>query len=362
MPFIKNFRHIRPKYTQKQEEILEWIALAHTYAEQETPGSAFHTEIKKKLLKVGSGADKIQFRGLEMQDSHHEKWEEMEIYNLKSSSRGNSLKDRMIFFERCVESVFERFYPETEELPDHLIHVTCTGYVSPSGAQKLVSKRQTPGKQTDVSHAYHMGCYASIPAVRMARGFAEYQSKIDIVHTELCTLHMNPLLHETEHLVVQSLFADGFIGYSVTKDKGPGFEILSLKEQIISDTTHAMEWYCEDWNLRMHIDKTIPVLLARALPDFVKTLMQHKKPFFAIHPGGPKIIEYVAKVLDLEPWQISHSKQVMQEYGNMSSATLPHIWEKMWNDPEVPDGSEVISLAFGPGLTAAGGLFRCYKP
>lgn len=362
MPFLKNFRHIRPKHTQKQEEILEWIALAHTVAQQESVGSEFHTELKKRLLRVGSGPDKIQSRGLEMRDSHHPIWEEMEIYNLKRSPRGSSLRERMAFFDQCVESVFDRFYPQDTPLPDHLIHVTCTGYVAPSGAQKLVSKRQTPEKKTDVSHAYHMGCYAAIPAVRMAQGFSHSQSTIDIVHTELCTLHMNPLLHDTEHLVVQSLFADGFICYSVSNEASSGLEILSLQEQIIPETTKAMEWYCEDWNLRMHIDKSIPIILARFLPDFVKSLKKSQKPFFAIHPGGPKIIESVAKVLELEPWQIAHSKQVMQEYGNMSSATLPHIWEKLLKDPEVSTGSEVISLAFGPGLTAAGGLFRCYKP
>ncbi len=236
--------------------------------------------------------------------------------------------------------------------------MTCTGYVSPSGAQRIVAHRGF-GKRSTVTHAYHMGCYASIPALRM--GVTLPSSSVDIVHTELCGLHMNPLLHQTEQLVVQSLFADGFIKYSVNKKSGP-FQILALHEEIIPDSYESMSWRMEEWGMRMTIAKEVPVLISRALPSFLEKLLPDQKKIkealFAIHPGGPKIISQVGQILKLEEEQLAHSQEILRSCGNMSSATLPHIWESIANDKKVKSGTQVVSLAFGPGLTVSGALFE----
>ena len=339
---LTDFQTIRPEHILSQQQTLDWIAKAHTAAQKEP---SFYSEIREKLLRLGLGPDKIQQRGVVIRDCLHENWEEMETYN-------GCFGKRMQLFDKTVTNVFEQFYSE-KSLPDHLIHVTCTGYVSPSGAQKIAAKSQTP---ITVTHAYHMGCYAAFPAIRMAMGLS---SSVDVVHTEVCTLHMNPYLHDTGQLIVQTLFADGFIKYTVQKE-GPGLKVVSLYEEIIPDSNWAMSWGCESWGLKMTIAKEVPVLIARALPKFLEKLgASSKAALFAIHPGGPKIIEQVAKILELEPWQIAHSRKILQTCGNMSSATLPHIWDLMLKDENIKDGTPIISLAFGPGLTLSGGVFAC---
>ena len=82
------------------------------------------------------------------------------------------------------------------------------------------------------------------------------------------------------------------------------------------------------------------------------------KAIFAVHPGGPKIIEQVAEQLHLGEAQVAHSRAVLLARGNMSSATLPHVWSDLLADRAVTDGQAVVTLAFGPGLTLAGGVFR----
>jgi predicted naringenin-chalcone synthase len=282
----------------------------------------------------------------------------MELFN-------QGFQKKSEFFDRIVTNLFERFYPEGLSLPNHLIHVTCTGYVDPSPAKKLVVKRGA-GQTTTVTHAYHMGCYAAFPALRIAVGFSE---PTDIVHTELCTLHMNPSLHETEQLVAQTLFADGYIKYSVQKEgsgSNKGLKVLALHEEIIDDSSEVMKWVCHDWGLKMTLAKEIPVMIARALPRFLETLSQKgrisiEKAFFAIHPGGPKIIDQVAKILKLEPFQYRHSAEILRLYGNMSSATLPHVWDSMIRDEAVQSGTPIVSFAFGPGLCLSGGVFQCVR-
>jgi predicted naringenin-chalcone synthase len=285
----------------------------------------------------------------------------MEVYPILQNPDGAGFGKRSQVFDRIASEILDQLYPVGQQLPSNLIHVTCTGYVAPSPAQRLVSLRDA-GSQTMVTHAYHMGCYASIPALRMARGFSEPS---DIVHTEVCSLHLNPNLHDLGQLVVQTLFADGFIKYTVGQDR-PGYRILFLDERIIPETSDSMHWVCQDWGLKMKLEKDVPVQIARALPSFVAKLLAEAKVdssdiYFAIHPGGPKIIQQVAAILELRPEQSEHSQWVLQNYGNMSSATLPHVWEKLWSDERIKSGSYVVSLAFGPGLTLAGGVFQCVR-
>jgi len=79
---------------------------------------------------------------------------------------------------------------------------------------------------------------------------------------------------------------------------------------------------------------------------------------FAIHPGGPKIVDQVATTLGLADEQVAFSRAVLRERGNMSSATLPHVWQAIVASPTVRDGELVVSLAFGPGLTLSGAVLR----
>ncbi len=348
---LSDFQVIRPEFELDQEENLHWLAAIHTKASQDP---ATHASFLEQFLKIGTGEHKIRKRGASLTDFSHQDWDKMEVYPEAGFGKRGEV------FDRVATDILTQFYPEERPLPAHLIHVTCTGYAAPSPAQKIVSQRQA-GATTTVTHAYHMGCYASIPAIRMAVGFGGG----DIVHTEICSLHLNPYLHRTEQLVVQTLFADGFIKYTAHSQERPGFKVVALKEEIIPNSLDEMHWVCKDWGLQMKLSRDVPVLITRALPSFVAKLMTSIKPgndiYFAIHPGGPRIINQVAKILELKSSQFEHSLKVLQNYGNMSSATLPHVWQQLWDDPRVKNGSFIISLAFGPGLTLAGGLFQCHR-
>jgi predicted naringenin-chalcone synthase len=355
---ISDFHVIRPEFELDQEDSVKWLAAIHTEASKDPER---HDAFLAVLRKIGLGEQKIQKRGVSIKDCFHRDWKSMEIYHTSTKPEGAGFGQRSEFFDRVASEVMERFYAENSPIPAHLVHVTCTGYVAPSPAQKLVSMRNA-GHQTMITHAYHMGCYASIPALRIAKGYGE---PVDIVHTEICSLHLNPNLHEMGQLVVQTLFADGFIKYTVSPSEKPGFRILELDERIIPESIDSMHWKCHDWGLKMKLEREVPVLIARAIPSFVAKLLAGIEPgrdiYFAIHPGGPKIIQQVGAILELKPEQFAHSLWVLQNYGNMSSATLPHVWERLWEDQKIKNGSYVVSLAFGPGLTLAGGVFECVR-
>ncbi len=369
-PHLTDFRHLRPSYEYSQDAILSWLAGAHARAEAMRQSNSphfdtqlFERQIHTLLRRLGSGPGKIKTRGSEIAGIGHSPWEEKALF---------SISEKTAFFGKAVDQFFEDFYPEDESLPHELIHVTCTGYLSPSGAQKIVSSRNA-GRSTTVTHAYHMGCYASIPALRIAKGLVGSNGKrADIVHTELCSLHLDPYSHTPEQLVIQSLFADGCIRYSLSqRPSSPSLVLLALRETTLQDTCDAMTWQPASWGMQMSLKKEVPQLIANSIEqalddlagetDLTRDYLQ-KQAVFAIHPGGPKIIETVASLLKLRPGQYQHSCAVLEKYGNMSSATLPHIWEMLLSDPAIPHGSPIVSLAFGPGLTVASSLMNKEHP
>ncbi|HSW73216.1 MAG TPA: 3-oxoacyl-[acyl-carrier-protein] synthase III C-terminal domain-containing protein, partial [Chlamydiales bacterium] len=83
-----------------------------------------------------------------------------------------------------------------------------------------------------------------------------------------------------------------------------------------------------------------------------------EKARFAVHPGGPKILQQIQKELGLKDSQMENSFSILKNYGNMSSATLPHIWESMLREDSIRDKELIVSLAFGPGLSICGALME----
>jgi len=115
----------------------------------------------------------------------------------------------------------------------------------------------------------------------------------------------------------------------------------------------------------MNLSREVPEKIKSVLKKFSEELFiksglsatEGLKSIFAVHPGGPKIIDSVQQVLELSDDQISESKKILFERGNMSSATLPHVWNEILNK-NYPAGTRVVSFAFGPGLTLFGSVFE----
>jgi predicted naringenin-chalcone synthase len=376
-PILCDFRSVNAKNRVPQKEVLEWLASAHALAETRQDAlsieqkEAVSRKIKKLVMRFGCSTDRVEIRGSVLDDFLHQNWDEMKVFFLGGKASGASAEVRSQIYSEVVSEVFARFYAEETLPPSAIMHVTCTGYVSPSGAQRLVAAKGW-GESTEVLHSYHMGCYAALPSIRVASGLiVSGKPSVDLVHTELCTLHLDPTQHHPEQLVMQTLFADGLIRYrlagSLPLGETRGLEVVAAREEIIRDTQDAMTWIVSDNGMKMTLSRKVPDYIGSVLGDFMRRLLAptgldletvRRNAVFAVHPGGPRIIDQVQGLLEISDRQVSHSNSILKNYGNMSSATLPHIWERMLHDPEIPEGTWIPSLAFGPGLTVSGMLLR----
>lgn len=366
--YLKNFYSIKPPYHRKQNDGLKWLAAAYKIAQKDQSYS--EEEYSKLLNRVACSEAQIQTRSFFIADSSHMDWDKHTIYPIRQSPQGVSMHHRHEYYHKTVVELFKQIYND-RSYPDDIIHVSCTGYVSPSAAQ--LTAINAP-KSVTVTHSYHMGCYGAFPALRMATGFLSNpdilgkKDAVDIVHTELCSLHMNPQDPSLEQMVIQSLFADGAIAYSMTSEKPlKGFKMISIHEELIPETMGAMEWMVSDWGMKMTLSKDVPNLVGKKINDFthrwLNSINQNsekiiKEALFAVHPGGPKIIDQVVQQMGLAEEQVRGSRELLKDRGNMSSATLPHLWERVLNDDSVKPGTLIISYAFGPGLTICGSLME----
>ncbi len=371
-PLLTRFVAHPPQFTIDQQRSLDWLAAVHTESEatanqlDATARARFSARIGRAIERVACRPDKISRRAHSVRDIEAFRFDDSVLYDVRNHPRGKDSTARTRLFAGIVDDYFATTYADEPVAPDDLIHVTCTGYVSPNGAQKLVSKRNWG--TTRVTNAYQMGCYAALPALRIASGFvATGADRVDIVHTELCSLHLDPSDHSLEQLVVQSLFGDGLIRYCMVPDQGTrGLRVLALHERVLPDSADAMTWMVSDAGMKMTLARDVPDRIASALRGFVVELLakagrdvRHvKNSVFAVHPGGPKIIDRVRDVLELSEPQVAASRAVLFARGNMSSATLPHIWTHILDDRSIPAGTLIPSLAFGPGLTVCGGLLE----
>jgi len=75
---------------------------------------------------------------------------------------------------------------------------------------------------------------------------------------------------------------------------------------------------------------------------------------WAIHPGGPRILEAVMGLLGLDEKAVAESRSVLSDYGNMSSPTILFILDRL-RRRGAP--RPCVALAFGPGLAIEAALF-----
>lgn len=273
---------------------------------------------------------------------------------------------------------FDEFYSKNTSSPENLIHVTCSGYSSPSVAQEAVIERGWSTVQ--VTHSYHMGCYGAFPAIRTGRSLlctSNDRGRVDVIHTELLSAHLNLTEFSSANTMICSLFADGFIGYSLYDEvrfmsddtvlNKKELRILASHEVIIPDSLEDMSWDLGEYNFLMTLSKRVPVFIRKNIKAFLTTLcdkvgfdLEANKAnmHFAIHPGGPKIIDYVVDALGITQEQACWSYEILSRQGNMSSATIPHIFNEIINDSNIKSGTRILAMAFGPGLTATGLLLE----
>jgi len=347
------------------------VRCAQMSVQNQEEANAILLETNQKISRYALNEKHIHYRNtvLITEDYFETKNGELKLpqlyQNFYADPKGKDITYRMDFFKEKAQEILNEFYKPTIDEPEHIIFVTSTGYESPNPLQQVLSKRSW-----DTTHAncFANDCYAAFPAVEMAIGnlnnpFNNY-SAIDLAHVEFNSIHVNISDNSPENLIVMSLFGDGAIQYKVKKESVvKGIRIDNIHQKLIPNSSDQMNWSLSSYQFKMVLKPYVPLFIDEHIEAFVQQLFKSnticieeakQKAIWAIHPGGPKIVDFIQKKLNLSDEQVLHSRKVLKDYGNMSSATLPHIWRDLIEDEAIKNRTPIVSLAFGPGLTVYG--------
>jgi predicted naringenin-chalcone synthase len=241
--------------------------------------------------------------------------------------------------------------------------VSCTGYATP-GLDILLARDLAMPAGIQRLHIGHMGCYAAVPGLAAVADAAVARGKVGaLLCLELPSLHIQPPTEDVEQMVAHALFADAAVAAVVAPDRA-GLELVDVVARTDSDHARLMSWDVTDQGFRMGLSPAIPAILEKHVAGVVDELLRPHglEPGdvagWAVHPGGPRILDVIAERVGLREEDLAESNAILRDYGNCSSATVMLVLQRIQQQREIADGRHVVCMAFGPGLTLYAALLR----
>ena len=311
--------------------------------------------------------------------------------------------------ERAARRALAAAPASLRERVTHVVTVSCTGFQAPGVDDHLVRALALPAT-TERYHLGFMGCYAAFPALRMARAFclADPTAVVLVASVELCTLHLDPS-REVDSILATSVFADGAAAALVTAAAAPDAPEDTLQLELLASATtltqggkQDMAWTIGDHGFEMVLTSYVPRVLEAEAEVALAPLLRagavglDEIDAWAVHPGGRAILDKLQTGLHLPPTALAASREVLASAGNMSSASVLFVLQRLLGgrcedlDEEldgnldasgeearavgaagaagtagadrVAPGSRLAALAFGPGLTVDSALLRAVAP
>jgi predicted naringenin-chalcone synthase len=262
---------------------------------------------------------------------------------------------RMELFEQAapvlMRRVVDRLNLNDEERSSisHVLVTCCTGLYAPGLDFEVIEHLGLPSKVERTMVSF-MGCYAAINALKLARHIVRSDSKAAVLmlNLELCSLHFQET-QDLEQVLSFLVFADGAAASLITSQER-GLALDSFEAMMVPDTRELITWKIRNRGFDMLLSGQVPGELSRALQKSELMGMRQDIDLWAVHPGGRSVLDAVEKGLELSSDALAASREVLSSYGNMSSATVMFVLEKIMQQAQ--QGQHGCAMAFGPGLTA----------
>lgn len=268
---------------------------------------------------------------------------------------------------QAVENAFTSIAKFDKRTITHLITVSCTGFYAPGLDIDLIIKLGLPSN-THRTCINFMGCYAAISAMKAGDAFckADPKAKVLIVCTELCSLHFQKEVSD-DNFLANALFGDGSAAVLMEAKTEERKKIVPslFESRLIQNGSSHMAWNVGDFGFEMRLSTYVPDILENHIHGFCSELLSKRGSslkdlkYMAVHPGGKKILANVEKALGISKDMNEVAYRVLKNFGNMSSPTVLFVLKEIFdrlnhND----DQEEIVSFAFGPGLTLEAVLFK----
>ncbi|WP_121313937.1 type III polyketide synthase [Flavobacterium sp. 102] len=339
---IKTVAKQLPQFSRNTEEILPYLD-AWLFGQDE--------RFIRKVRKIFEGA---------MVDKRYSIMDPIEVFtNTSFESRNNIYVREMIDLgEKVLVKALEKAAWKPTDL-DYIITVSCTGIMIPSLDAYLINKLQL---RQDIVRlpVTEMGCAAGISGMIYAKEFLKAnpgkRAAVIAVESPTATFQLND--YSMANVVSAAIFGDGaacVLLSSHEADEGP--EIVDESMYHFYDNIHMMGFKLTNMGLQMVLDIEVPETISAHFPDIIHPFLAKNKlkmediNHLIFHPGGKKIVQTVEDLFGALGKNIDDTKEVLRLYGNMSSATVLYVLERVM-DNQPAKGEKGLMLSFGPGFSA----------
>ncbi|WP_243368733.1 type III polyketide synthase [Microvirga solisilvae] len=288
--------------------------------------------------------------------------------DIGAETRG--IGDRMKAYVEIVDEVAGEAFEDLLRPMDRadvgsIVMASSTGYYGPT-PDYFLAKRFGLKPNIRRTHIGHMGCFAAFNVIKTAMDsvIARPNEYTIGLCAEFSSLHFRPEATR-EQAIVHNLFGDAVGAFTMAmREPGHGPQILATHTLQSFETSDMMTLSVMDDGVRMTLSPYVPFVIASLIEQFVTDLCASADvdpseiKHWAIHPGGPKIVDLVAQKMKITERQLESTWHILREYGNCASATVLLVLEHLVKNDKPAQGEIGVMLAFGPGLTLEGALLR----
>lgn len=243
-----------------------------------------------------------------------------------------------------------------------LVVNTCTGYICPGISTYLIEKLGL-ARNIRVYDLVGSGCGGAIPNLEIAESLLKRNGGGPVlsVSVEICTATYQ-MENDLSLLLSNTLFGDGAAA-AVLWSKPQGYELVVSSSRYAPEQRESIRYIHKKGQLHNQLSLKLPDLVRKAAAQVVADVLetQSLKPkdirHWALHSGGEKIIKAVQEEIGLSEEQVSATRRVLADYGNMSSPTVWFVLREIEQQGIAP-GEWCIMVSFGAGLSAHAFLLK----
>ena len=331
-----------PKFSRSTDEIIPFLDV---WLDGQEP------RFIRKVKKIFEGA---------AVDKRYSIMDPIEVFTKTSFEERNDIYVREVIDlgEKVLEKALQKANWNPEDL-DFIITVSCTGIMIPSLDAYLINKLKL---RQDIVRlpVTEMGCAAGISGIIYAKIFLQAnpgkRAAVIAVESPTATFQLNDF--SMANIVSAAIFGDGaacVLLSSHEADEGP--EIIAEEMYHFYDAEHLMGFKLTNSGLQMILDIDVPETIAAHFPNIINPFLEKNNlniesiDHLIFHPGGKKIVKTVEGLFSDLGKNIDDTKEVLRLYGNMSSATVLYVLERIM-DGKPKKGDFGLMLSFGPGFSA----------
>ncbi|MBT2581392.1 3-oxoacyl-[acyl-carrier-protein] synthase III C-terminal domain-containing protein [Planococcus sp. ISL-109] len=261
---------------------------------------------------------------------------------------------------RAVQKCLAEAEVDATEI-DAIIFISSSGLSTPTIDARIMNELNMPPNIKRMP-LWGLGCAGGAAGLSRADDYCRAYpgANVLVLCLELCSLTFVRGDKSKSNLIGTSLFSDGAACVLVAGDKAAdddGFRIHANRSALMPQSEDVMGWDVRDAGLHVVFSRSIPSIIEKWLKpnvnEFLAALgkstddIQH----FIAHPGGKKVLTAYEKSLEMPASQTAISRQVLSEYGNMSSPTVLYVLKEFMDRP-MKTGEEALLTALGPGFSS----------